>query len=325
MVLWQVPYFSTAAPASGSFDGHWTLTLPNGGAGWLGVEPGEDGRLSVRLLWGGGSVLPIEDVSMEGDTLVLKRTRKPQGNQGGPPPKPIVETITLERDGETLNGVFEVSPEGGRPRRSEFKGQWCPPPPARPDPDAVVYGDPVVLFDGSSLENWVLSDPGRPDGWSIRDGELVNDPRQPEDGRPLHYGNLRTVQEFEDFNLKLEVNVPEKGNSGVYLRGIYEVQINDAHGREPDSHGMGGVYSRIAPRVNAAKPAGEWQNLDLTLLDRHISVVLNGEKVIDNEPLLGCTGGALWSDPFRPGPVYLQGDHSAIRYRHIVLTPIEKP
>jgi len=87
---------------------------------------------------------------------------------------------------------------------------------------------------------------------------------------------------------------------------------------------MGGIYSRITPSVNAEKPAGQWQSYDITLLDRHVTVELNGKRIIDNEPLLGCTGGALWSDEFRPGPIYLQGDHSAVSYRNIVLTPIIK-
>ena len=73
---------------------------------------------------------------------------------------------------------------------------------------------------------------------------------------------------------------------------------------------MGGLYSRITPTVNRAeKPAGEWQTIDITLVDRHVTVILNGKTIIDNQPVLGCTGGALWSDEFRPGPIYLQGDH----------------
>jgi len=86
---------------------------------------------------------------------------------------------------------------------------------------------------------------------------------------------------------------------------------------------MGAVYSRITPTVSAEKPAGQWQALDITLFDRHVTVILNGTTIIDNQPLLGCTGGALWSDEFRPGPIYIQGDHTAIKYRNIFLTPIE--
>jgi hypothetical protein len=87
---------------------------------------------------------------------------------------------------------------------------------------------------------------------------------------------------------------------------------------------MGAVYSRITPTISAEKPPGTWQTLDITLLDRHVTVILNGKTIIDNQPLLGCTGGALWSDEFRRGPIYLQGDHSAVKYRNIVLTPLTK-
>ncbi len=87
---------------------------------------------------------------------------------------------------------------------------------------------------------------------------------------------------------------------------------------------MGAIYSRITPTENAAKPAGQWQSFDITLMDRHVTVILNGRKIIDNQPLLGCTGGALWSDQFRPGPIYLQGDHTSIEYRNIILRPVRK-
>jgi regulation of enolase protein 1 (concanavalin A-like superfamily) len=87
---------------------------------------------------------------------------------------------------------------------------------------------------------------------------------------------------------------------------------------------MGGIYSRITPTVNTEKKAGQWQQFDITLLDRHVTVKLNGRTIIDNQPLLGCTGGALWPDEFKPGPIYLQGDHTGISYRNIVLTPIIK-
>jgi hypothetical protein len=143
------------------------------------------------------------------------------------------------------------------------------------------------------------------------------------EGRPhVNSGNLRTEREFEDFNLQLEVNVPADSNSGIYLRGIYEVQVLDSYGKPLDSHNMGAIYSRITPTVAAEKPAGQWQSLDITLVDRHVTVVLNGTRIIDNQPLLGCTGGALWSDEFRPGPIYLQGDHGPVEYRQIVLRPV---
>ena len=158
----------------------------------------------------------------------------------------------------------------------------------------------------------------------MQDGILVNHPVQQEAQAHLSFGNLRTEQEFEDFNLTLETRVVKGGNSGVYLRGIYEVQVMDSYGHKLDPHNMGAIYSRITPSVSAEKPPGEWQTLDMTLVDRHVTVILNGAKIIDNAALLGCTGGALWSDESRPGPIYLQGDHTGIEYRNVVLRPALK-
>ena len=165
-------------------------------------------------------------------------------------------------------------------------------PPA-PDLSQVKFGEPIQLFNGKDLTGWRLTDPNALNGWSVKDGLLVNEVAQ-EKGKPhKHYGNLRTDQEFEDFNLKLEVRVPKDGNSGVYIRGIYEVQVVDSYGKPLDAHNMGAIYSRIKPTVAAEKPAGEWQTMDITFVDRHVTVILNGQKIIDNQPVLGCTGGAL--------------------------------
>ena len=100
------------------------------------------------------------------------------------------------------------------------------------------------------------------------------------------------------------------------------IQVHDSFGKKLDSHNMGALYSRITPSVAAEKPPGEWQTMDLTLVDRHLTVVLNGTTIIDNQPVLGCTGGAMWSDESKPGPIYLQGDHGAVSYRNMVLRPV---
>jgi len=189
-------------------------------------------------------------------------------------------------------------------------------------PAASIESGFTSMFNGRDLTGWKLTSEGAISGWSVKNGLLVNNPVQ-EQGKPhKSYGNLRTTREFEDFNLKVEVNVGKDQNSGVYLRGIYEVQVADTYGRATDPHNMGGVYSRIKPTVAAEKAPGEWQSMDITLVNRHITVVLNGKKIIDNQPVLGCTGGALWSDVSRPGPIYLQGDHTAITYRSLVLRPV---
>jgi hypothetical protein len=317
----------SAGKASNPYVGRWALTIPGGGAGWLGVAEKDDG-LEAHILWGGGSVLLTHDAHMKGDALVVERLHKiRRRNAEGKmvTTGKYTETIIAKVSGDTLK-LTQIMPNrrGNGESRNDFTGKRIPPLPPQPDLSKARYGKPIKLFDGTSLDKWKLTNPNQKSGWSIKDGILVNDPVQPEGERHISYGNLRTVDEFEDFNLKLEVNVPKGGNSGVYLRGIYEIQVSDSYGKNLDSHNMGGVYSRITPTVNAEKPAGKWQKMDITLLDRHVTVKLNDKVIIDNQPLMGCTGGALWSDEFKPGPIYLQGDHSAIKYRNIVLKPISK-
>jgi hypothetical protein len=312
------------AAEANPYIGRWALTIPGGGAGWLGVTQ-ENGYLDASILWGGGSVVPVDSVFTMNDDLYAVRLQKVERKDASGNvvrTQTFPEAIMARIDGDTLQ-LMQVRPNrnGVGCEQREFTGKRIPALPAKPDLSKVKFGKPVVLFDGKSLDAWKLVSPNQKNGWSIEDGVLVNKPVQPQ-GRHVSYGNLRTVDEFEDFNLKLEVNVDKKENSGVYLRGIYEIQVADTHGRPLDSHNMGGVYSRITPRVAAEKPAGQWQTMDITLVDRHVTVVLNGQTIIDNEPLLGCTGGALWSDEFKPGPIYLQGDHTGVQYRNIVLTPV---
>jgi hypothetical protein len=265
----------------------------------------------------------VESIKVEGETLVVTRV---QVQRRGPDKgKKITETITATLEGNNLKLMtVKAKPDGSAFGRADFTGKRIPPLPPRPDISEALYGEPVALFNGKNLDGWVLTNPNNANGWVAENGMLVNKPVQTEGEKHVAYGNLKTSAEFEDFNLKLEVNVPAKSNSGIYLRGIYELQILDSYGKPLDSHNMGAIYSRITPAVSAEKPAGEWQTLDVTLMDRHVTVVLNGKTIIDHEPLPGCTGGALWSDPMRPGPLYLQGNHGAASFRNIILTPILK-
>jgi hypothetical protein len=205
-----------------------------------------------------------------------------------------------------------------------FVGTKLPAPPPAPDLAKVKFGTPVTLFNGKDLTGWRLINDKQKNGFSAAEGILTTDPVQVEGQKHISYGNLRTDQEFDDFNLKLEVNIPEGSNSGVYLRGMYEVQVLDSYKKGLDPHNMGAVYSRITPTVSAEKPAGTWQTMDITLCERHATVILNGVKIIDNQPIFGPTGGAMKSDVFAPGPIYLQGDHGKVSYRNLVLTPIVK-
>ena len=136
---------------------------------------------------------------------------------------------------------------------------------------------------------------------------------------------MTSEQNLGDLRARLDAVdylVEAGGNSGIYLRGMYEVQVVDRDSKMQGIQGPGAVFGRIAPTKNAANPPGEWNHYRLTLVDRHITVVLNGETVIDNQPLAGCTGGGMLADDTQPGPIFLQGDHTSVRYRNLTLRPV---
>lgn len=302
--------------ADNPFVGRWALTIPGGGAGWLGVES-KDGALSSSVLWGGGSVVPTTSTKVDGDTLIVTREQKNKEGKVA-----TTETITAKAEGEVLKLTTAKKNAEGKEvgKAAEFTGKRIADVPTTPDLTKVKFGEPIQLMNGKDLTGWRLLNEAD-NGWSVVDGVLQNRVVKAKD---KHFGNLRTDAEFEDFNLKTEVRTQEGSNSGIYLRGIYEVQVMESFGKPLDSHHMGALYSRITPSVNAEKPIGEWQTLDITLVDRHLTVILNGKTIIDNQPVLGCTGGAMSSDEFKPGPLYLQGDHTNVDYRNMVLTPVVK-
>jgi hypothetical protein len=290
------------------FVGRWALTLPDGHAGWLGIEQ-KDGKLTGSLLWGGGSVLPVDEVKVDGQTLTV--TRK-QGKGS--------HRLTGTVKGDVLELTSTNIGADGKEKSAKMSGKRIAPVPPTPELSKVQYDKPIQLI-GADLSNWRLVEKDAVNGWTIKDGVLSNRV-QHEKGK--HNGNLRTNQEFEDFKLTTEVRTLPGSNSGIYLRGIYEIQIAETHGKPLDPHNMGALYSRITPSVAAEKPVGEWQTMEITLVQRHVTVVLNGKTIIDNQPVLGCTGGALTSDETLPGPLMLQGDHTDIDYRNMVLTPVKK-
>jgi hypothetical protein len=312
------------------FIGQWTIDIKGGSVGWIEVRK-QDNYVDADILWGGGSVLPVSNIFLAADRiLIIQRSnnvvRARDENDNPVKSAVITDWLEISKAGEdNIEGILL------RPRRTgigvdstEFTGIKLPQVPAAPDMKNLKLGTPVELFTGKDLTGWRLINPNQTNGWQVADGTLVNDPVQKEGTPHISYGNLRTEKTFEDFNLKLEVNIPQGSNSGVYLRGMYEIQVSDSYKRELDPHNMGALYSRIKPTVNAEKPAGTWQSLDMTLCDRHLTVLLNGIKIIDNQPVYGPTGGAIISDVFSPGPIYLQGDHGKVAYRNIVLTPIVK-
>ncbi len=315
-------FFLNAQNSKKDFYGMWTIDIDGGSVGWLNVNE-DKGFLDAELLWQGGSVLPVADVYfVDDETLVVTRTRELKKSED----RILLstQTYTFERKGDKLTGTsLEPNRDGMGVSSLKFKGWKLPAVPPAPDLSKVKYGTPIQLFNGKDLTGWKLINPKQANGFKVVDGNLVNDPVNPE-GQRVNFGNLRTENEFEDFKLTLEVNVPEHSNSGVYLRGIYEIQVVDSYGAKLDSHNMGGLYSRVKPTVSAEKKGGEWQTMEMILCDRHVTVILNGTKIIDNQPAYGPTGGAMQADVFKPGPIYLQGDHGKVSYRNMVLTPIIK-
>jgi hypothetical protein len=183
--------------------------------------------------------------------------------------------------------------------------------PALPGTRPVQWGTPLTLFNGRDLAGW--HPVGGQNQWSVVAGVLSN---------AKGGANLQTDASYGDFKLHVEFRFPEHGNSGVYLRGRYEVQIEDPALGVVPSEGLGAIYGFIAPNEPAAKPAGEWNTYEITLVGRLVTVVLNGHEVISRQNIPGPTGGALDSNEGAPGPLLLQGDHGPIEYRNIVVTPV---
>ncbi|MEK7831893.1 MAG: DUF1080 domain-containing protein, partial [Acidobacteriota bacterium] len=218
-------------------------------------------------------------------------------------PKELVFTGKLS--GEQLTGT--VGDETGK--AIQWTGKRAP---ALTPAKAVTWGKPVQLFNGKDLTGWKPRNNANPNCWGVADGVMTN---------KTPCADIISEQKFTDFKLHVEFQVPANGNSGVYLRGRYEVQISDGYKQAIDSLRMGAVYGWLKPVVDAAKKPGEWQTLDITLIGRKVTVVFNGQTIIDNETIPGITGGALDSDEAAPGPIMLQGDHTKILYRKVEITP----
>ena len=171
------------------------------------------------------------------------------------------------------------------------------------------WGKPIKLFNGKDLSGWKAMGENQ---WIVESGVLKS---------PRSGSNLVSEQKFNDFKLHLEFKYPEGSNSGVYLRGRYEVQIMDGQGTEPSDVEYSGVYGFLTPNEVVAKAAGEWQEYDITLIGRRVTIVANGTTVISDQIIPGITGGALDSKEGEPGPLYFQGDHGPIEFRNIIVTP----
>jgi hypothetical protein len=289
--------------ASDALLGRWDLVVQRGeesSPSWLEVERSGTATLVGQFVGSSGSARPIAKIQFSDGTF--RFAIPPQWDSN---PNDIGFEGRLE--GDRLTGSMTM----GDGQKLTWSGTRAPSL-RRAEPPA--WGDAIKLINGNALDGWRPI--GRRDSqWSVAGGVLRNANRG---------ANLVTDQKFDDFKLHLEFRVPKGENSGVYLRGRYELQIDDAAGLEPSSHHLGGLYGFIAPSESVAKAAGEWQSMDVTLVGRMLTLTLNGTTVICNREIPGITGGALDSAEAEPGPLLLQGDHGPVEFRNIAITPAKR-
>ncbi len=300
--------------------GSWSLDLETDEPAWIRIVE-QDGKSLVYMRIHVGSDGPYEvtEVSANGQVkFAMDRRRKKNGLAASP-----TVFVGLRAEGQ-LEGMIERTVKKGEAKTTKFTGKRFPAMPEAPNLSQVRFGHPVALFNGKDLTGWRPHESDKINGWSVTDGLLTNTTTKTDFRATGAYANLRTEAEFEDFWLHIEFMVEAKRNSGVYLRGMYEAQVVDRDSPMQGIQGVGAIFGHIEPSINAGKVGGEWQSYDLTLVDRHVTVVLNGVKVIDNRPVWGPTGGAVNTDPSAPGPIHLQGDHTAVKYRNIYLAPVMK-
>jgi Domain of Unknown Function (DUF1080) len=285
-------------PADEAAIGRWDITLqtPTGPApSWLEIRRSGSRTLVGRFVGVSGSARPISRIEM--DDGELRFSIPPQWETG-------TDDLSFQGrvQGDTMTGSMTFPDR----QRHDWTANRAP---SLQRPATPTWARPIHLFNNTDLTGWrALEGQSR---WQVANGVLRN---------TAGGANLVTERRFTDFKLHVELRFPEGSNSGVYLRGRYEVQIADALG-EPASDRLGAVYGFIAPGEDAGKGPNEWQSLDITLLGRRVTVVLNGRTVICDQDIPGITGGALDSDEGAPGPLLLQGDHGAVEFRNIVLTP----
>jgi len=175
---------------------------------------------------------------------------------------------------------------------------------------APVWDKPINLFNGKNLDGWKASGANQ---WVVKNGILTS---------PTAGSNLITDRKFNDFKLLVEFKYAKGGNSGIYLRGRYETQIEDTDkNAHPSSVLFGGIYGFLTPNQMVTLGPDQWQKYEITLIGRLVTVVANGKTIISNQEIPGITGGALDSNEGEPGPIYIQGDHMPIEFRKIVIIP----
>lgn len=287
-------------------DGRWDLTIKTSTEtypSWLEVAEGN----TVRVVGQVASVHPGTDVKVSGAHLSF---------------------TTSEWFGKQMKVAWDVTAAGGKlsgtqKREDGTVGKLSgEPAPALTRAAPAKWSKPEPLFDGKDLTGWaplVTGEPGKSpaNNWKAVNGELVNEAAG---------ANIKTTRKFTDFRLHVEYNCPQDGNSGVYLRGRYEVQVEyEAADQNDKFHGMGSIYGFLAPAADVPRRPGQWETYDITLVGRKATVVRDGVTIIDDQEIPGITGGALDSHEGLPGPIYLQGDHTGgMKYRNMTISVPER-
>jgi Domain of Unknown Function (DUF1080) len=284
-----------------SFLGRWDLTLKAPDReypSWLEVRE-ENGALQARMVgrWGNARALPKIEISNNRITFV-----SPKEEEASKADLVFSGTLSGAKLAGTLSG-----PDG---KTWQWTGVRAPSLHRTQPPR---WRKSVQLFDGKDLTGWRMDKSNSKTVWTVQNGELVSPGEGPE---------LINNSKFGDFKLHVEFNCPDGANSGVYLRGRYEVQIeNDPAPESPDRR-IGSVYGFLAPSPELPRKPGQWQTYDITLIGRTVTVVHDGETIIDTKEIPGITGGALDSHEGLPGPIYLQGSEKGhVLFRNIVITP----
>ena len=283
-----------ASPLAGRWD--ITVATPHGTLiDWLGVTE-TNGVFDIWYQPPGGNVYQVKNFKVDGAHVSLVLLEAAGG-------KPAL-TWEVDASGDKLSGIQ---------KRGDTAGQVIgvrAPALLRPEPKA--WSAPEPLFNAKDLTGWEPVDQA-PNHWAARNGLLVNDARG---------ANLKTTRKFDDFKLHIEFNCPDDGNSGVYLRGRYEVQIEyEPLAMNPPERRIGSIYGFLTPSVEMRRIPGQWESFDVTLVGRTVTVVRDGVTIFDKQEIRGTTGGALDSNEGEPGPIYLQGDHTGgLEFRNITVS-----
>ena len=279
-------------------EGRWDLVIAKDGKqlpSWLEVQHSGNHTLIGRFVYAFGSARPVAEIKLNGNHFNFAiPVQWEAGN------------TNMEFEGDITNGLLEGSMLYTDGKKYQFTGTRAPLLDRTAKP---VWGTPIKLIGKSDMNEWHAEGPNQ---WSVNDGVLTS---------AKSGSNLVSNKTFDDFKLHVEFKYPKGSNSGVYLRGRYEVQIVDSKGIFPWNDQFSAIYGFLPPNEMVAKDPGEWQTYDITLIGRTVTVVANGKTVICNTVIPGITGGALDSKEGEPGPIYIQGDHGPIEYRNIVITP----